>query len=39
MRFRAALLAMRVNGGALAAPLAAEKLDVEPLQSPGPHWV
>src|ERR1700722_17312015 len=40
MRFRAALLAMLVSGGAFAAPpLAAEKLTVEPLPPPGPHWV
>ena len=43
MRFRAALLGMLailVSGGAFAAPpLAAEKLTVEALPPPGPHWV
>ena len=40
MRIRAALLAMLVNGGALAAPpLAAENLSVEPLPPTSPHWV
>ena len=39
-QFRAALLALLVNGSAFAAPpLAAEKFTVEPLPSPGLHWV
>jgi methylamine dehydrogenase heavy chain len=40
LQFRAALLALLVNGGAFAAePLAAEKLTIEPLPSASPHWV
>ena len=34
------MLALLVNGSAFAAPpLAAEKFTVEPLPSPGLHWV
>src|SRR5450631_3099633 len=39
MQFRAALLAVLVNGTALAVePLAAEKFSIEPLPSRSPHW-
>jgi methylamine dehydrogenase heavy chain len=40
MQFRAALLALLVNGSAFAVePLAAEQLSIEPLPSKSPHWV
>jgi methylamine dehydrogenase heavy chain len=40
MQFRAALLAVLVNGTAFAAePLAAEQFSIEPLPSKSPHWV
>jgi methylamine dehydrogenase heavy chain len=40
LQFRAALLALLVNGSAFAAePLAAEQFSVEALPSKSPHWV
>ena len=40
LQFRAALLALLVNGSAFAAePLAAEQLSVESLPPKSPHWV
>jgi methylamine dehydrogenase heavy chain len=40
LRFCAVLLALLVNGGAIAAePLAAEQLAIEPLPPKSPHWV
>src|SRR6202140_5571878 len=40
LQFRAALLALLVNGSAIAAqPLAAEQFTVESLPAASPHWV